>query len=534
MLTLVGPGGVGKTRLALRLAGDVRNAFEDGVWYVDLSSIAEPRLVPQAMADVLGVRQQPGQSWLAQFTHILGRLRLLLVLDNCEHLVEACAELADALLRACPRVQVLATSLQPVAAASEATWRVPPLSLPPTSITGPDELNTSDAVGLFVARVRTHLPDFALSESNASLVAEICRRLDGLPLALELVAARVEGLGLAEVATRLSDRFGLAVSVSRSVPRRQRALRAALEWSWGLLDENERILLRRLGVFVGGWTLNAATTVCASDGLAEDELADVLGRLVTKSLVIAQHGALSVRYRLLETVRIYALDQMASADETNELHARLAAHMLQFAEHGSFETPWDSFDQPLVDSMKVEEDNLRTALDWAVQTGHADLALRLAAAAFRLWYCNGHYAEGHAWCDRVLSGPAALPARATVRAFDTELLLLMGEFGRAREQGLAALSEYRARGDARGMAVALMMLGNEALQSGNLAQAASLHEEAARHLSDAGHAADILNLIQRGHVACLRGDSEQARQFIEELDDVAHARQHPVAMAMAL
>ena len=306
LITLVGLGGVGKTRLALRLQSEVANDFPDGAWVVDLSSIADPALVPQALGDVLGVRQPINQLWLHDLTRALRRRRLLLVLDNCEHLPGACAELAEGLLRACPDVHIVTTSIQPLGAAGETTFRVPPLSLPPVSAKGPHELQDSEAVRLFAARVRAHLPDFALAESNAALVAQICQQMDGLPLALELVSARVESLGLSEVATRLNDRFRLAVGVTRTSPPRQRTLRAALEWTCSLLDDDERVVLRRLGVFVGGWTLEAAQVVCAGDELADDGVVDVLEQLVTKSLVVAEHDELRVRYPAGNCARVRA------------------------------------------------------------------------------------------------------------------------------------------------------------------------------------------------------------------------------------
>ena len=237
LLTLVGPGGVGKTRLALRLETRVGHDFPDGTWLVDLSPITDPALVPQALGDVLNVRQQPGQSMLGELTRMLRARRLLLVLDNCEHLISACAELVDGLLQSCPHVRVLATSIQPLGATAETTWRVPPLSVPVADAQEPETLQASEAVRLFVARVQAHWPDFSFGEHNAQLIAEICRRLDGLPLALELVAARVESLGIAEVAARLGHRFELATGHSSTAPARQRTLQAALDWSCSLLSE---------------------------------------------------------------------------------------------------------------------------------------------------------------------------------------------------------------------------------------------------------------------------------------------------------
>ncbi len=345
----------GKTRLALRLQTDLRGAFPDGVWMVDLSPVTDPALLPQAVGDVLGVRQQPGQSWLHELAQALRPRRLLVALDNCEHLIEACAELVDGLLRACPNLYLLATSLQPLGAASETTWRVPPLSVPTPTSHEVDELRASEAVRLFVLRVRAHLPEFVLAEHNAPLVAETCRRLDGLPLALELVAAQVERLGMAEVAARLADRFALAVGTTRTAPPRQRTLQAALDWSCSVLDDQERTLLRRLGVFIGGWTLAAAERVCNGDSLAADTVADVLGRLVSKSLAVADHDGVTVRYRLLEIVRAHALGQLAEAGEREVLQRR---HVEFLAELGERSVP-EAVDPRHAALLLPEEDNVR-------------------------------------------------------------------------------------------------------------------------------------------------------------------------------
>jgi non-specific serine/threonine protein kinase len=538
LVTLVGPGGVGKTRLALRLAADMNDAFVDGTWLVDLSSISDSSLIPQVIGDVLGVRQQPGKSWSEALTRALRPRRLLVVLDNCEHLIGACGELVDGLLRACPNLQVVATSLQPLGASGETTWRVLPLSLPPATATVPasgelEELQRSEAVRLFVERVRSHLADFTLNPRNAPLVVETCRRLDGLPLALELVAARVESLGLAEVATRLNDRFRLAVGGSRTAPTRQRTLQAALEWTTGLLDGDERLLLRRLGVFVGGWTLAAAESVCAIDGLTEDAVADVLERLVTKSLVVAEHHELSVRYRLLESVRAYALDQLAAAGEIESVRHQHALFVLQLAERTE-PLSIAGLDAAL---LQHEQDNVRAALEWALEHEQAETGLRLASAVHPLWVYSGHYAEGRTWLERLLALPDAATAnaaRASALLSDGQLLLLGGDFARGETRGRAALDEYRANGDTRGTGFALQVLGNTALQAGDLARARALHTEAVQYLREANSPGVVLSLVQLTLVACEQGDTRGARGLISEFEAIGRARGDPYALATVL
>ncbi|MBV9580069.1 MAG: AAA family ATPase, partial [Chloroflexi bacterium] len=509
LLSLVGPSGVGKTRLALKLAAEIADSFPDGAWIVDLSPITDPALVPQAVGDVLGVRHPTGQAWLDALARTLRAHRLLLVLDNCEHLSGACADLVERLLRSCPQLHVLATSLQPLGASGETTWRVPPLAVPAAGAKGVRELGDSEAVCLFVARVRARVPDFTLAESNAQLVAEVCRQLDGLPLALELVAARLESLGLAEVAVRLSDRFALARGDGRTRPARQRTLQAALDWSCSLLDLDELTLLRRLAVFVGGWTLEAAEAVCAGDELPAAGVADVLGRLVTKSLVVAQHVELRVRYYLLETVRTYALRQLAEAGERQSLSRQHAAFVLQLAERAE---PM-SLDAAQAASLEPEEGNVRAALEWTIQYQHAEVGLRLATASFSMWQHIGHYSEAGAWLERLLAlsdSTMADATRANALTAYAQVVLLLGNFERAQTYAHAALEQHRADGDARGIGLALKVLGNVALQQGDLTRAAALHTDALRRLEEAGSRVDVISLTQLVVVACELGDTVRA------------------------
>lgn len=534
LLTLLGISGVGKTRLAIRLAAESTGEYPDGIWLLDLTSIVDAALVPQALCDLVGAQRHSGQSWLQELARTLRRRRLLLVLDNCEHLLATCAEVADSLLRACTGVRILATSLQPLGAAGEATWRVPPLRLPPISARRPEELRGSEAIDLFVTRVRAHVANFTLDEWTTPAVVEICQRLDGLPLALELVAARVETLGVTEVAARLGDQLAMAVGTGRAIPARQRTLQAALEWSCGLLEHDERVLLRRLAVFVSGWTLAAAEAVCGDADLqASERVLDTLSGLVSKSLVIADHANGTTRYRLLETVRAYALQELQNAGEREALQERHAEYMLQLAESSS---P-DTYGSAPVRVLAPEEDNVRTALDWALRHARAELGLRLAAAAFPMWYFAGHYVEGSAWLDRLLDLPGAhkaTPARATALAAAGQLHVLLGEYDLAQKRGEAALSEQLANGDSLGVALMQEMLGNVALQRGDLPRADALHTESAERKRQVGSPRVISNLLQLGQVATELDDHERARRLIAEIEGIGRASAEPVWVAGAL
>ncbi|HEY1291716.1 MAG TPA: LuxR C-terminal-related transcriptional regulator [Chloroflexota bacterium] len=533
LLTLVGPGGVGKTRLALRLQSELGHDFPDGTWLVDLSPISDAALVPQALGDVLGVRRQPGQSMLGELTRLLRPRQLLLVLDNCEHLIAACAELVDGLLQACPNLRVLATSLQPLGAMAETTWRVPPLSVPESTTDEPETLHASEAVRLFVARVRAHLPDFVLNDQNARVVAEICRQLDGLPLALELVAARVESLGIGEVAARLTHRFELAIATSRTAPARQRTLQAALEWSCSLLSEQELMLLRRLSVFVGGWTLAAAEVVCSdTTGLPLPAVVDTLSQLVTKSLVVADHADLMVRYRLLETVRAYGMGQLANAGETQALQLRHADFILQLAEPARATL----VDPDVWATLKGEEDNVRAALEWTIQAKRAHLGLELATAVFSLWLYSGHYVEGNTWFERLLElpdGASPSAARSLALSADGMLLVLLADYASTEARCRLALEDQLARGDGWGAGLSLLVLGQAALQRGDLAAADALQTDATRQIRAAGKPG-IAPLLELAQIACELGQSDRARQLLAQAEAAAQARQDKVALAAAM
>jgi predicted ATPase/DNA-binding CsgD family transcriptional regulator len=530
LLTLVGPGGVGKTRLALKLEAELGDAFVDGSWLVDLSAITDPALVPQVLCDVLGIQGHPDESWHDELTRVIRPRHLLLVLDNCEHLIGACAALVEGLLQSCPRLSVLATSLQPLSAAGETIWRVPPLSVPLPSVLDLADLANAEAVRLFVARIRAHLPDFVVDQSNALTIAEICRRLDGLPLALELVAARVESLGLAEVAARLAQRFDLASGSTRTAPTRQRTLRATLEWSCRLLTDEELVVLRRLAVFAGGWTLEAAEAVCAGDEAPSGQpVIDILTRLVTKSLVVADHDAMRVRYRLLETVRAYALEQLALAGEIDELRQRHAAYMLELAER----TPNDSINAARAALLTPEDDNVRAALGWAVMRDEAEVGLRLATAAFPMWMFSGHLVEGATWFDRLFELPTAArtAARTLALGHSGQLRLMLGDYDLAITQGETALREAHANDDALAIALITEMLGNVALQRGDLDQADALHTESAQRKRALGSPRLVSNLLQLGLIACEWGAFERVRELIVEIERFARGRNRPLEQA---
>jgi non-specific serine/threonine protein kinase len=365
LLTLTGAGGCGKTRLALRVAGEALGDFPDGVWLVELAALADPALVAGAVAMAVGVREVPGRALTESLVDHLRDRTLLLILDNCEHLVAAAAGLADVLLRSCPRLRVLATSREPLGSAGETIWRVPSLTLPPLSAADApllEPLTRYEAVRLFVERARAAVPAFAPSAENAPALVEICRRLDGIPLAIELAAARVRVFSAAQIAARLDDRFRLLTAGPRTALPRQQTLRATVDWSYDLLAEPERALLRRLSVFAGGWTFEAAEAVAAGDGIQTHAVLDLMAQLVDKSLVIAEEQRGAVRYRLLETIRAYARDRLLEAGEAERTRDRHLAYFLGLAEEAEPRLR-GAEERVTLDRLEAEHANLQAALE---------------------------------------------------------------------------------------------------------------------------------------------------------------------------
>jgi predicted ATPase/class 3 adenylate cyclase len=440
LVTVTGIGGCGKTRLALEVAAGEVDRFTDGVFFVDLSTVAEPTLVSSTIAATLRVPATGGTSD-ERLSAFLSDRYVLILLDNCEHLLDACATEADRLLTSCPHVSMLATSRESLALEGEHVWRVPSLRLPAGY--SAEEIGQSEAVRLFLDRAAAVRPSFALTADNAAAVVDICRRLDGIPLALELAAARIAHLAPREIAGRLSDRFHLLTGGRRGI-QRQQTLQAVLDWSHELLGEPERILLRRLAVFAGGCTLDAVQGVCGGDGLEPESIIDVLGSLVARSLVEAEDQGDHTRYRLLETMRLYAQDRLVAAAEAERVrntHAEWYLHRAETPEGPGVQVLlW--FPQGDVQTARADLDNMRQATDWWLTQGRYDLVVRMAASTISAFHNHGRFDEPAEWLERALAREAELPRALRVRCYTALAAAaeIRGEFFVANERARAAVA----------------------------------------------------------------------------------------------
>lgn len=519
LLTLIGPGGCGKTRLAIAVASEQALLTPDGAWLVQLAPLVDPAQVPQTIAAALGVREDPHRTLLTTLIDSLRAKKLLLVLDNCEHLVEACAAFVDTLLPQCPGVHVLGTSREALRVTGELTFQVPSLALPaaepPTALA---HLESCEAVALLLDRLRLRQPTFHLTLENSPAVVEICRRLDGIPLAIELAAARAPALSVEQIAVRLDDALRLLTSGSRTAVPRQQTLRATLEWSYQLLSTAETMVFSRLAVFAGGWTIEAAEAVCPGSGVETDEVLNLLAQLVEKSLVVGDDRAGAIRYRLLEIIRQYARERLYERQEEDATRLQHATYFLRLAEMaepafiGPHQGAW-------LDRIELEYDNLHSALRWSFDAGAAELTARLSTALLHFWERRGYVSAGRWWLERVLALAVSVPPALKARlAYSVGMLARIGgDSQRATETLQASLALYRELGDTHGCATVLGDLGMVALDAGAYDEGEALLREGLRLCRAEGNrhgAATILNNL--GLIALGQSDGTGALALMRE------------------
>ena len=538
LLTLTGPGGVGKTRLALEVAAQAADRCPDGAWLIDLAALVDGQLVRETLASTLKVKEQPGIELTDTLVAQIGRKRLLLIIDNCEHVLEATAELVDTLLHACAEVRVLATSQEALGIAGETVYPVPSMALTAAEGVTFDEIANGDAARLFVERARSVEPTFRLTEANARSVAQICARLDGIPLAIELAAARVRALPVDQIATRLNDRFRLLTGGARMALPRHRTLQAAVDWSYELLTEAERELFGRLSIFPGSFSLETVELVCAGDGIDRDDILDLLTRLIDRSLVTRFDVDGEARYQLLQSLRQYAAEKLEERGGTLELQRRHRDHfaaLVDEARPAFFAGP-----EPVawVERLSLEHDSLRAALTW----GHDDPAgaaveLQMAAGLWRYWQIRGYLAEGRQTLERALSRTAAevSDVRASALTGAGVLAAQQGDQPGANAALEASLSVLRSIGNNASIAAALSNTASVVAELGDLDRARRLYEEAltlTRQTGESrGTASSLLNLAD---IVAQQDRAAEAQDAYDEALNIFHAAGDRFGVAIAL
>src|SRR6266498_1137630 len=542
LVTLTGAGGCGKTRLAIQVGNNISDTFADGVWLVDFVPLRESELVPQYVVQTFNLHPSPNQSFTESLLNFARSKQMLLILDNCEHLTAACSSLARQLLAVASGLNILATSRQPLAVSGEMIYQVQGLSWPSLDSTtfDPQHVNQYDAVHLFVERARAISPHFKFTPENASTIIEICRRLDGIPLALELASARVNVLTVGQIARRLDDRFALLTSGQRIADvAHHQTLQAAIDWSYELLSPEEQTVLRRLAVFNAGCTLDMAESVCASDEIVKEHTLDLLSSLVDKSFVVAEtSGRAEARYRLLETIREYALEILKEADEITHLRNRHLDFFVARTEEIARKLQRSSYQGLWFNWLDGELDNIRAALDWAMESGQVEAGLRLAIALFMFWTSHGSMQEGHNWNERLLAQadeqvPILMRARA---AFNAGMMAgFLGDMtaARAHERTAVALCEAAGKEGAQLLALAQAPIVVAAIVNRDFATAYVNVERTVQLLRKVGYDAELPTGLASQAVAAIGlGKYQLARSLAEEALAAAHKYGDSYAVAL--
>lgn len=538
LVTLSGVGGAGKTRLAIQAANRVTSAFQHGVWWVDLAALHDPTLIPQIIVQAFGLRTIANQPVLESLISFVRPKQMLLIMDNCEHLSEACARLARQLLIEAPELCILATSREALGIEGETLYLLSGLPWPSSDSKVMREgqgkvdlkvLMGYDAVRLFVERARSILPDFSLTFENANAIVEICKRLDGLPLALELASARINVLSVQEIAARLNDRLTLLTSGKRGGEQRHQTLKAAIDWSYALLTDEEQILLRRLAVFTAGCSHDAAETVCSGEGIVPARMLDLLASLVDKSLVIAETtGNAPARCRLLETIREYALEKLDQAGEAPRVRDRHLDFFLNRAEE-AMPKQFEAYQQLWLNWLETEHDNLRTALSWALESKRIETGLRLASALTYFWEIHSYVQEGLSWMERLLAAAGAdvsLEVHVNALVFATFQYMLLGNTHAATTCARKAVDLAEAAGDAGSPVLSFAMdgLASAAKTAGDYQTAFDITEKNILNYRQAGPSFYLgMSLLAQGENAIQIGNYEIARMRLDE--SLALARQ---------
>ena len=520
LITLAGSGGTGKTRLSLQVAAEVLAEFPDGAWQVELAPLSDPALVPKAVANALEVKETAGETIAQALASGIGAKRMLLLLDNCEHVIDAAAQLVHSLLRSCAELRIITTSREALGITGEVSYKVPSLPVPDADKPQtPESVAAFAAARLFVERAVAAKPDFVVTTQNAPALASVCRRLDGMPLAIELAAARVRALPLEQIEARLDSRFRLLTGGSRIALPRQQTLRALIDWSYDLLKQPEQATLCRLSVFAGGWTLEAAEKVCGNDGIEEWEVLDLLSSLVDKSLVVFEDTDAKPRYRLLETVRQYARDRLHESGQSEQWRNSHLAHFEALAEEAAAKLTGK--EQPeWLDRLEGEKENLRAALEWSEDDpSRAGANLKLTGMLQQFWLIHGHFFEGRERLARALARDPGHDPGMRARALNGagNLAYAQADYSAARALHEESLALRRQLGDRNGIATSLNNLGSVTYYQGDWPATRALFEESLairRELGDRVGVSSSLNNL--GLLAQKEGEHDVARPYLLE------------------
>ena len=517
LVTVVGPGGVGKTRLAYEYTRLQANRFPDGAWVALLADSTDAAKVDVRVADALGARDQPGRSLADTLVERLSDRRLLLVLDNCEHVVEGVAQLAERLLGDCAGLHVLATSREPLRLPGEQVWRMPPLAIPGPNVRDPSDCLRFEAVALFCERARTANPGFELDAGSLPAVVEVCRRVEGLPLALELAAARLRHMSVSQLADRLGDRLRLLSGGSRTAPSRHQTVRSLLDWSYELLSEEERALFRRLGAFRSTFTLDSAEVVCADPLLSAEALVEVLGNLIDKSLVAPTDLLLDEPgYRMLALVREYARDLLEESGELESLRSRHLTWVLEATAEVPLRPGQHAIRAADIDGMRTLHDDLEVALAFAVERGNSDAALTLAARFTRFAFVDGRWGEGRSWAALALRSSGGSPSlRASVLYGAGLLSLFLQDAASGESLATEALEICQAQGDSAFIPYTLHVIADAARLAGDLDLSRRRYEEAIAASRSPSHTRVLKRSL--GMVLAVEDDLEPAVRFLGEV-----------------
>jgi len=533
LLTLIGPGGTGKTRLSVQLGGEQLASYPDGVWMVELAPLSDPSLIMQAVASVFGLRESPEYPLTELVTDYLRAKSMLIILDNCEHLIEACAGLAESLIQACSNLKILASSREALGVSGETTYRVPSLLLPDQTHVTREAAMKYESVQLFVERATAANPNFQVTDKNASSIAQVCRRLDGIPLALELAAARARVLSVEQIAERLDDRFRLLTGGSRTALPRQQTLRALIDWSYGLLSESEKALFRRLAVFRGGWTLEAAEKVGSGGDVDEYDVLDLLTQLVDKSLVITEEKDGGIRYHRLETIYQYAREKLLETDEAIDVRNRHLDYFIEYVTQCD-ETYTNPYQYDIIEKMRLEYDNLRSALSWAIDN-QIEKAARLLSISATFWplMMTGHTSEVQERCSEILAQIASLPEETAKQIHDlpklkarilnrhSQALMNLGDHNASRTAAEESIRLSREHNDTATLADALGSLGHCALYAGDPVAAEDAAKEGIAISKRSGLDREMIwSLHAMIHINYTKGNFDEVEKYFSKAGDV--------------